>query len=169
MRRAIIAATLVWSSPACAQTFVSPGVSSSDLAAVQALIPTPASTVATAETVGGAAGTGATYRRGDAVPPRITRATNCTLDSNGTCSVTWATALSGAPQIIATPVNPTASQAIMCNTTATPTTTAASIKCWTIQTTSLTLAIVTAGLNLVPATTATAGTVVQIIAIPPTQ
>lgn len=43
------------------------------------------------------------------------------------------------------------------------------IKCWTIQSTTLTLAIVTAGINLVPATTAPSGTVVQIIAIPPTQ
>jgi hypothetical protein len=64
---------------------------------------------------------------------------------------------------------PTAAQAIMCNTTATPTTTTASIKCWTIQTTTLTLALITAGLNLVPATTAPSGTVVQIVALPPTQ
>lgn len=128
-----------------------------------------ASTVPPTETVGGAAGSATTIRRGDAVQPRITRATNCTLDATGSCSITWATALSSAPTIVTTPINPPASQAIMCNTTATPTTTAVSIKCWTIQTTLLSLAIVTTGLTLAPAATAPAGTVVQVIAIPNTQ
>ena len=131
--------------------------------------PVPADTVPPSETVAGAPGAQLTYRRGDAVQPRITRAANCTLDATGSCSITWTTALSANPTIVTTPINPPASQAIMCNTTATPTTTAVAIKCWTIQTTLLSLAIVTTGLTLAPAATAPAGTVVQVIAIPPTQ
>lgn len=154
---------------AIAQVAYPPAVQQSDLAAVQAQIPTVASTVPPIEAVGGAPGSPGTYRPGNAVQPRITRATNCTLDSTGSCTVTWATALTAAPQIIATPVNPSGSQAMICNTTATPTLTGASIKCWVMQTTTLTLGIVTAGLSLIPATTAPASTVVQIIAIPPTQ
>lgn len=155
--------------PASAQVAYPPGVSPSDLATVQASIPTPATAVPGVEAVGGAAGSANTFRRGDAIQPRITRAANCTLDSGGSCSITWASALAVAPTIVTTPVNPTATQAYMCNTTSTPTTTTVAIKCWSLQTTTLSLAIVTAGLNLVPATTAPAGTVVQVIAIPPTQ
>lgn len=160
---------LAAAAPAAAQISNPPGVTQGQLDAVAATIPLPASSVPPAETVAGAAGSQAAYRRGDAVQPRITRAANCTLDATGACSVTWSTALTAAPTIVTTPVNPSAVQAIMCNTTATPTTTGASIKCWITQTTALSLAIVTAGLSLSPAATAPAGTVVQIIALPPTQ
>lgn len=166
---ALLLIALLAATPAAAQIAYPPGVTQPQLDAVAATIPTPASTVPPAETVSGAAGSGATFRRGDAVQPRITRATNCTLASGGTCSVTWEAALPIAPSIVTMPVNPSAAQAIMCNTTATPTTTAAAIKCWIVQTTTLSLAIVTAGLSLAPATPAPAGTVVQIIALPPTQ
>jgi hypothetical protein len=122
------------------------------------------------ETVSGAAGTNnGQCRPRDSVQPRITRATNCTLAADGTCSVTWATPLTGTPQIVTTPVNSPGTQPITCNLTAAPTASSASIKCWIIQTTTLSLAIVTTGLNLAPATTAPAGTVVQLIALPPTQ
>lgn len=152
-----------------AQTAYPPSVSQADLSAVQALIPTPAATIPNAEVVGGAAGTAGTYRPGNATQPRITRAANCTLDTNGACSITWATALSASPMIVITPVNTAAAQPMSCNTTALPTATAVSIKCWIVQNTLLSLAIVTAGINIVPAVTAPSGTVVQITAIPPTQ
>lgn len=171
IRAAVLLIALAVPSIAAAQTSTT-GVGadvSAALSAVQATIPTAASAVPPIEAVGGAIGTAGTYRPASAVQPRITRATNCTLDATGSCSVTWATALTAAPTIVTTPINPTAAAAIMCNSTATPTTTGAAIKCWTIQSTTLTLAIVTAGLNLVPATTAAAGTVVQVIALPPTQ
>lgn len=162
-------AIVLFSAPAAAQINNPSGVSQAALDAVAATVPTAATSLPPPEVVGGAVGTAGTYRPGTAVDQRITRATNCTLDATGSCSITWATALSANPTIVTTPINPPASQAIMCNTTATPTTTTAAIKCWTIQTTLLTLAIVTTGLTLAPAATAPAGTVVQVIAIPNTQ
>jgi hypothetical protein len=42
-------------------------------------------------------------------------------------------------------------------------------KCWILQTTTLSLAIVTAGLNLAPAMVAPNGTVVQVTGLPVTQ
>ena len=129
----------------------------------------PGDTVPPPEVVGGQIGAQVLYARADHTHPRITRATTCTLDAAGTCSITWASPLPTAPVIGMSPVNPTAAQAIMCNTTATPTTTTVSIKCWVIQTTLLNLSIITAGLNLVPATTASAGTVIQVIALQTSQ
>lgn len=122
-----------------------------------------------AEVIGGTVGSPGVYMPSGSSPPRITRAASCTLSAGGTCSVTWSTALAANPMIIITPVNTGATQPISCNTTASPTTTGAAIKCWTEQTTTLSLAIVTSGLTLAPAVTAPAGTVIQIVAIPPTQ
>lgn len=150
-------AALIVSQPSYAQTTISYNG------------PIAANSVPPSEVVGGTLGAAGTYMTAGTAQARITRATNCTLDSTGSCSVTWTTALSAAPNIVATPVNTAATQPISCTTTATPTTTAVSIKCWIVQTTALSLAIVTTGLTLAPAITAPSGTVVQIIAIPPTQ
>lgn len=143
--------------------------------AAVAAIPQPANAVPPAEAVGGVAGSSTRYRRMDDAVPRITRAASCTLNASGTCSVTWATALSAAPTIVTTPVNPAGSQPYICNSTSTPTTTGAAIKCWMTQTNNL-AAVTVVGISvavgaqtIVPATTAPSGTVVQIIALPPTQ
>lgn len=144
------------------------GVNAS-LATMQAAIPVPASVVPPIEQTTPTVGTPGTYRPYDAVQPRITRAGSCSLSAAGTCTITWNSPFSVAPNVVLTPINPTASQAVMCNTTATPTTTSVAVKCWVVQTTTLSLAIVTTGLTLSPAQTAPAGTVVQATGIPPTQ
>jgi hypothetical protein len=162
IRSVIIAGALLFSLPAFAQA----GDSVSPLIGP----PIPSNVTPATEKLGGAVGVDtAMYATADHQHPRITRATNCTLAADGTCSVTWATPLTGTPQIVTTPVNSPGTQPITCNLTAAPTASSASIKCWIIQTTTLSLAIVTTGLNLAPATTAPAGTVVQLIALPPTQ
>lgn len=139
------------------------------IADIQAMLPQPASAVPPAETVAGSAGAGLTYRRGDAVQPRITRSTTCTLDGTASCSVTWTTAMSGGtPTISITPIN-AGSNPIACNLTSAPTTTTVAIKCWISQTTLLNLSLITAGLTLQPFQNALAGTQVQIIALPSTQ
>lgn len=151
----VAAAALLAGSDAAAQVTYPPAI--------------PGDTIPPSETTSGQIGGQANYARSDHIHPRITRATTCVLDATGSCTITWATPLPSAPTIGTTPINPTAAQAIMCNTTATPTATSVSIKCWTIQTTLLSLAIITAGLNLVPATTAPAGTNIQVIALQPSQ
>lgn len=141
------------------------------IATAQVSYPAPQASdvVAPSETMTGAVGSQSTYARADHTHPRITRGATCTLVLGGTCAVTWSTALSAPPVILALPVNPSASQPVMCNVTATPTTTDVAIKCWIVQTTTLSLAIITTGLSLAPATPAPAGTAILLLAIPPTQ
>lgn len=175
MRSFLALLAVFMTSPAIGQVSYPPGVTAVNgtppdaSGNVTVAVPAPASTVPPVEGVTPTVGTPGTYRPADSVVPRITRAANCTLIAGGTCSVTWATALLAAPTVIITPVNPSASQPLVCNSTATPTTATVAIKCWIDQTTTLSLAIVTTGLNLTPATPAPAGTVVQILAIPATQ
>jgi hypothetical protein len=139
------------------------------LATMQASIPVPASSVPPTEQVTPTVGTPGTYRPYDAVQPRITRAGSCTLITGGTCTVTWATPFSVAPNVVLSPINTAGAQPMSCNPTSAPTTTSVAIKCWLEQTTTLSLAIVTTGLTLAPAQVAPAGTVVQATGIPPTQ
>lgn len=178
--RYAVALLCALTSPAYAQVSYPPAppidtsgfATTSALSAVQATIPTPAATVPPMETPPGAVGTAGTYRPGDSVQPRITRAGSCTVSGGaGVCTGTWSTAFpSGAAiNVIFTPINPAATLPIECNLTATPTTTTYAAKCWILQTTTLSLAIVTAGLNLAPAAVAPNGTVIQVTGLPVTQ
>lgn len=138
-------------------------------AALQAAMPLPSTSLPPAEQVSPTLGTSLRYRRMDDPQPRITRAANCTLTAGGVCTVTWNTPLPAAPTAVFAPVNTAGAQPIVCNPTSMPTTTGVTFKCWIMQTTTLSLAIVTTGLVLAPATAAPTGTVVQVIALPPTQ
>lgn len=138
------------------------------LADVQAILPQPNTAIPPPEAVGGAVGTAVTYLRSDAIPPRITRATNVVTGAGGTFSGTWGSALSAVPTLILTPIS-NGSSAVACQLTALPTTTTFAGQCWTSQTTTLNLSIITAGLNLNPFAAAASGIPVQVIAIPPTQ
>lgn len=124
----------------------------------------PLASVPPPEVVGGTAGSGSNCRLANAVQPRITRAGSCVLSTGGTCTVTWTTALAAVPNIIMEPIN-AGTLPVDCNLTATPTTTSASIKCWTAQ--SVTVSVL--GAVVSPFTTAASGVTVQITAIPPTQ
>lgn len=143
-------------------------VSTSGMAdAVMAVLPF-ASTVPPTEAVTPAAGTAPTIRRGDAVAPRITRSTTVVTQSGGTFSGTWATPLANPnPVVTLTPIAANAS--IDCQLTAAPTTTGFQGRCWTAQTTTLNLSIITAGLTLNPMVNTAAGISVQVLAIPSTQ
>ncbi len=119
------------------------------------------------ETVNGVIGTSNMAMRADARVPRITRATTVVTDSTGSFSGTWSSPLPANPTISLTPVATGAS--IDCQLTAMPTITTFQGRCYSAQTTTLNLGIVTAGLSLNPVTTTPAGVSVQVIALPPTQ
>lgn len=119
------------------------------------------------ETVAGSIGSANMAMRADARPPRLTRATTVTTASGGTFSGTWDAPLVGTPTIVLTPIAANAS--IDCQLTSAPTSTTFAGRCWTAQTTSLNLTLITAGLTLNPMTNTAAGVQVQVIAIPPTQ
>lgn len=127
-------------------------------------LPQPAGAVPPPEVVGGAPGSALTYRRSDAVQPRITRSTTLTLDVNGTATFDWTAqgALNGPVQVALTPVY-TGASVPTCYATAVSTT-AVSIKCMLMSTSNITLALVTAGLNLFGGSAA--GMSVGVIALP---
>ena len=150
--------------PSAAQTISGPGLTLSD---VQAMMPQPSDAAPPMESVTPSAGTAPTYRRSDAQPTRITRATTVTTVSGGTFSGTWSAPLPNAPVIVLTPISANAS--IDCQLTAAPTTSTFQGRCWTAQTTLLNLSIITAGLTLNPMNNTAAGVQVQVLAIPPTQ
>jgi hypothetical protein len=131
-------------------------------------VPQPATTVPSTESNIGAVGTVNAYALANHSHPRISRSTTVSTASDGTFSVTWATALPSAPDVILTPVG-TGSVAIHCQLTAVPTVTAVAGKCFTQQNTLLSLSIITTGLTLSPFASSTAGISVQVIAIPPSQ
>lgn len=170
MRRVILIAAL-WAVPCLAAAQVSSLAAPMDVeavtAAIAAAVPQPADTLPPTEAVTPTAGAAPTYRRSDAVPVRITRATTVTTTTGGTFSGTWSTPLSAAPAIVMTPIAANAS--IDCQLTAAPTTTAFQGRCWTSQTTLLNLSLVTSGLTVSPTVNTAAGIQVQIVAIPPTQ
>jgi hypothetical protein len=135
-------------------------------------VPTPASTVPPSETPGGAAGATMTFRRGDAVQPRITRAQVVTTDSSCNFSSTWTNPLASAPTISLAWVN-AGSNGMKCELTSDPTTTSAAGRCKVDQPFTITLAALTAaaltGLTVLPAVTSAAcvGIKVHVIALPP--
>lgn len=167
MRKFLIVTVLLLApAPALAQqvSSLNSPVSAADVQALQAQIPVPADTMPPAEQVGGAPGSTYTFRRGDAVQPRITRMATVSTASDGTWTVTWAAALAQVPGVLPIAVNPTAAQAIVCNTT-TRTTTGATGRCW--QAMAPALISITVATNPLPAVGA--GVSVQVFAIPPTQ
>lgn len=129
--------------------------------------PVPADTVPMVEAVGGAVGSQQTYRRGDSVQPRITRASVVTTDGSGNWSVSWASPVPGSQAVTALlPIN-AGTQPASCNVT-TSTVNGASGKCWVAQSTLLNLGIITAGLTLTPFNPAS-GLQVQVVALPVSQ
>jgi len=145
------------------QTATTGLASQSALDAVAAAIPAPASTVPGMEVVGGAAGSTMTFRRGDAVQPRITRTVTFTTTSGGTASVTWV-AMPSVPLVFPfANIASGATQGSLCYpVSGTITTTGATIKCFTTQ--SVTVSIL--GAVVAPITTAAAGVTGQVLAIP---
>jgi len=137
---------------------------------LQALIPSPASTVPGMEIVGGSAGSAGTFRRGDAIQPRISRSKTVTLDATGAATFDWTSqgALASTGQVIATPVY-TGANAPTCWATSVSTT-AVSIKCKMGGTVSITLAALTAaaalGLTLDPFSGSVSGMSVGVIVLP---
>lgn len=129
-------------------------------AAAQAAIPVPASTIPGMEMVGGAAGSTNTFRRGDAVQPRISRTVSGTTGSNGQAAVTWPS-MASIPKLTVTSY--VASTAVTLPPTCYPvtgtvTTTGATIKCYVDQT--------ILGLGLVPRANAAAGVAFDVLALP---
>lgn len=133
----------------------------SQVNAVAATVPAPASSVPNMEVVGGAIGTAGTYRPGNAVQPRISRTMRCTTASGGTCTLTWPDIGNAAPVLIADPeIGSSATQVPVCNpVSGTVTATGATVKCFVTQS--------ILGLGIVPFTTAAAGVVVHVLAFPP--
>lgn len=171
MRWIVVIAALCWAAPAVAQDTYPPlpiapsaVATKAELATLAAQVPVPADTVPPAEMLGGSAGTAPTFRRGDAAPPRITRAAAVSTASDGTWSVTWAVPLTAVPAVLPIAVNPSATQAIVCNAT-TRTTTGATGRCW--QAMAPAVISITVATNPLPAVGA--GVSVQVFAIPPTQ
>lgn len=144
---------------------VSGFATSSQIQAIQNQIPQPAASVPPPEVIGGSSGATATYRRGDAVQPRITRSSTLTLDSTGSATFDWTAqgALATPVQVIISPVNTSTTAIPICYATAVSAT-AASIKCTMVNTANITLALVTAGLNMFGASAS--GMQAGIVALP---
>jgi len=129
-------------------------------AAAQAAIPVPATTIPTMEAIGGAAGSTNTFRRGDAVQPRISRTVSGTTGSNGQGAVTWP-AMQSVPKLTVTSYVASTATTLppSCYPVAgTVTTTGATIKCYIDQT--------ILGLGLVPRANAAAGVAFDVLALP---
>lgn len=129
--------------------------------------PVPAESLPNPENTTPSVGSSTDYMRADAVLPRITRAATVTTDATGNWSVTWATPLLATPTVLPIAIN-AGSQPVSCNVI-TRSTTAATGRCWTAQSSLLNLGIVTAGLSILPYANSAAGVQVQVIALPPTQ
>lgn len=154
MMRMLLWPILFLAAPAQAQlAIVAPRVDLSTMARKSDL-PSPSDTVGGAEAVGGAVGVATTYKRGDWVPPRISRTGSCVLSASGTCTLTWSTAFAAGvvPVMLGEPVviNSAAAQPIDCDVTSAPTIAGVAIKCWAAQSTLLNLTLITAGLTLAP-------------------
>lgn len=137
----------------------------SDIDAIQATIPKPASAVPPAEMIGGSAGTPGTYRPADARAPRITRSKTVQLAADGTATFDWSEqgALATPVQVVLTPVY-TGAAVPKCWATAV-TATSASLKC-VIESVSV-VQIIGLGINIGSvANTAPAGLQVGVIALP---
>ncbi len=135
-----------------------------ELTAVQAAMPVAGTQISPSEVVGGSVTGAGVYAPIMHSHPRITRAGSCTTGAAGTCTITWGTPLTVAPNVVLEPIN-SGSQPVECNSTSAPTTTSVSIKCWTAQ--SVTVSLL--GAVVAPFVTTPSGITVQATAIPPTQ
>lgn len=157
----LIAALAIFAQPAAAQVVspLAPAATRSQLDALAAQIPVPATSPPPSETVGGAAGAAMTFRRGDAIQPRLSRTVAFTTSAGGTAVVTWA-AMSGPPLVFVVPnIASNATQVTTCfPVDGTATATGVTIKCMTTQT--------LLGLGLVPFVAAAAGINGQVLALP---
>jgi len=164
MRNIIAFAALLASSTAAAQVAYPPGATSVDIAAIQAQIPRPATSVPPADmAASGVPGTSPQYRPIDAQAPRISRTVSGTTTTGGTGTVTWP-AMSAVPKLTVTPYAASAAlQAPICVPVAgTITTTGATIKCWSTQ--AITVSVL--GAVVAPVTTAAAGIQFDVLALP---
>lgn len=132
-------------------------------------LPVAASATPNSETVGGAIGTSAAYMRADARLPRISRTTTVTTAADGTFSVTWASALVSAPNVVLTPIWSSAVQPPVCVLTAAPTTTTVTGRCWASQKLPSTLTLLSQLLSYDIFANPASGLSIQVFAIPPTQ
>lgn len=200
MRSVLLLVTLL-AAPAGAQLYIPPALDTSGLvtpaqmasamaaavaskadastvSSLAATIPTPAATVPSMETVGGAVGATMTFRRGDAIQPRITRATVLTTDASCNFTATWTNVLTATPTISLTWVNTTpAAGAIKCELTADPTTSGAAGRCLREQPSTTLAAVTVVGIAVAvgsqivsvnqSATSSCSGIKVHVIALPP--
>ena len=138
------------------------------LSTLASSMPQPSAAVPPAPAPTGAPGTGNTFTPANAIPPSLTRSTTATTASDGTFSVTWAVPLvSAKPVVNLMPLN-TGSQPAICNPTAVSST-GLTGKCWSTQTTALTLALVTSGVTVNPTANTAAGMQVFVFSREPTQ
>jgi len=132
----------------------------------QSAIPVPSNVTPSSGTLNGAAGSSATYQRGDAAIPITVQRTSVTTDASGNWSVTWNKAFqSSTPYIGLTPQSASGGLAIVCNWVTRTSTTAAG-KCW--QLTTSRPALLNIDITLAPTATP-ASTMVSVIGAEPTQ
>lgn len=114
------------------------GVSADDVAAsiaasaatIMSAMPQASDVIPPTDTLNGAVGASTRFMREDAPRPTISQRTTVTTDVSGNWTVTWAKSfLSSTPVVIPMPVNPSASQPVMCNVT-TRSASGATGKCW---------------------------------------
>ena len=135
----------------------------SQLAALAARVPTPASTVPTPATPAGKAGTSTAFVPADASEPSLTRSVRVATLADGTFSLTWSIPLnSAAPVANVVPIN-TGSQPAICNPTAV-TAQGVAGRCWMLTTP--TLSVLGAQVNVASASSA-AGLTVSVYAREP--
>jgi len=168
IRGLILIAAVAISSPAIAQSSVSPlnpGVTAEQLQSIEARIPQPADTTPPAEMVGGTAGAAPTFRRADAAAPRITRSGVFTVSgASGLIGGTWSMPLpAGASSypMFFTGIGPAGSMAIDCLVISS-TNTAFQAQC---RQGVLTLSLLSAPISIL----APSGTQVYALALPATQ
>lgn len=140
----------------------------SQLQALQAQIPQPASALPPTE--GSAASMGAQtmrYALEDHVHQRITRSGTAVTDSAGGWAITWTMPLAATPTVYPIPVN-AGQQPVVCNVT-TRTTTGATGRCWLSRTLPAVLTLLTNLLNYDIFGATAPGITVQVLALPPTQ
>lgn len=162
MTRTLTALALaLLAAPAAAQTaYPPPAVTPSDIAAIQAKIPQPATSIPPADmAASGAAGSSPQYRPIDAQAPRVSRTVSGVTGAAGTAAITWA-AMPSIPKLTVTPyVGSADTQVATCYpVVGTVTTTGATIKCFRTQT--------LLGLGLVPFIVAPAGVQFDVLALP---
>lgn len=170
LRTALLVLALGWAVPASAQTFVSPGVSQSDLSTVQAQIPQTCTQPPAAEALVATLGTGTPCtQRVDAAPSTVVPPAVATTASDGSFSGNWVDANSNAITLSSAPTRGIAT--IYGSTIpyhcqiATMTTTGFTGKCWAIVAVTLpSLATSLLGYVVSPFQNAAAGLTVNVFA-----